>query len=70
MTVTREPARLAWWLIPGTRVIKTGGDYVFRGEVVAAFHKRSGALRVVVENDDGILHVFNPAQLNPEGDAA
>lgn len=45
------------------RVRKLGGDYTFAGEVVAAFAKTSGAERVVVENAHGILHIFNPAQL-------
>jgi hypothetical protein len=47
----------------GDCVEKIGGDYTFRGVVVAVFSKRSGAVRVVVENDDGILHIFNPGQL-------
>jgi len=45
------------------RVIKDGGDYTFRGQVVAIFQKRSGAVRYVVENDDGILHIFSAANL-------
>lgn len=40
-----------------------GGDYRFSGYVVAIFEKRSGQVRCVVENQDGILHIFNPAQL-------
>ena len=47
----------------GDGVIKTGGDYHFYGDVVAVFAKRSGAVRVVVENREGILHIFNPTQL-------
>lgn len=47
----------------GDRVEKTGGDYKFSGHVVALFCKFSGAVRVVVENDAGILHIFNPSQL-------
>ena len=46
-------------------VVKTGGDYSFEGVVVARFHKLSGKERVVVENSDGILHIFNPTQLSP-----
>jgi len=45
------------------RVIKDGGDYTFRGQVVAIFQKKSGAVRYVVENDDGILHIFSAANL-------
>lgn len=45
-------------------VEKVGGDYTFRGFVVAMFNKRrSGAVRYVVENDDGVLHIFSEAQL-------
>jgi len=47
----------------GDQVVKEGGDYRFTGLVVAVFLKRSGAIRVVVENDDGIVHVFNETQL-------
>jgi hypothetical protein len=62
-----EPARAALSSSPaavvGHRVTKTGGDYSFGGVVVAQFKKASGAERVVVENPDGILHIFNPSQL-------
>jgi len=44
-------------------VYKHGGDYSFRGQVRAVFAKKSGAIRVVVENEDGILHIFNEMQL-------
>jgi hypothetical protein len=48
----------------GNRVIKWGGDYRFIGNVVAVFLKRDGeSARVVVENDDGVIHIFNPGQL-------
>ena len=47
----------------GDEVKKTGGDYFFKGIVVASFKKISGEVRVVVENDDGILHIFNEKQL-------
>lgn len=42
---------------------KDGGDYIFRGLIVATFRKRSGQWRYVVENDDGILHIFSGKQL-------
>jgi hypothetical protein len=45
----------------GRRVIKTGGDYRFSGVVVAVFTKKSGVIRYVVENDEGILHIFSAA---------
>ena len=47
----------------GDRVVKTVGDYRFEGEVVSVFAKRSGIVRVVVENDEGILHIFSENQL-------
>ena len=43
----------------GDRVRKVGGDYQYRGIVVAAFKKRSGSPRFVVENSDGMLFIFN-----------
>ena len=42
-----------------SRVIKDGGDYTFEGEVRCIFTKRSGAIRYVVENDAGIVHIFS-----------
>jgi hypothetical protein len=47
----------------GDRVAKTGGDYRFAGVVVAAFTKLSGQRHYVVENADGVLHIFSGAQL-------
>ena len=47
----------------GDRVQKTGGDYSFEGVVVSAFAKRSGAMRYVVEDDRGLLFIFNRQSL-------
>lgn len=47
----------------GTRVAKRGGDYTFEGVVVCTFTKLSGALRYVVEDDRGCVHIFNEGQL-------
>ena len=47
----------------GQRVIKDSGDYTYNGIVVSVFAKRSGAVRLVVENDDGMLFIFNEKQL-------
>lgn len=47
----------------GDKVIKTVGDYAFDGVVLAVFQKRSGKWRYVVENADGILHIFSGRQL-------
>lgn len=47
----------------GARVRNTGSDYHFEGVIVAIFQKRNGLLRCVVENDDGILHIFSAKNL-------
>ncbi|MEE9401928.1 MAG: hypothetical protein V3V47_01895 [Desulfobacteria bacterium] len=47
----------------GDRVFKHVGDYEFRGTVLSAFDKLSGVRRYVVENGEGILHIFNDKQL-------
>lgn len=44
-------------------VVKRGGDYSFYGIILSAFRKRSGSPRYVVENEDGIVHIFNHDQL-------
>jgi len=49
----------------GQSVQKIGGDYTFQGTIVAIFYKRSGQVRCVVENREGILHIFNLNQLAP-----
>lgn len=47
----------------GANVEKIGGDYTFAGIVVAAFPKLSGAVRYVVEDDRGVLHVYGDKNL-------
>lgn len=47
----------------GTLVEKFTGDYSFRGLVVAVFKKQSGQIRFVVENQDGILHIYSEKNL-------
>lgn len=49
----------------GEPVSKVGGDYRFDGVVVACFYKLSGLLRFVVEDDRGIVHIFNSENLTP-----
>lgn len=48
----------------GDLVEKTGGDYTFSGTVVSVFQKLSGVTRIVVENRDGLLFIFNEQQLS------
>ncbi|UOF82327.1 hypothetical protein [Caudoviricetes sp.] len=51
-------------LLVGDYVSKTSGDYQFHGVVVAVFQKLDKiSWRVVVENSDGVLHIFNMKQL-------
>ena len=48
---------------PGTKVAKVTGDYKFSGTIVAKFAKLDGKVRYVVENQDGILHIFSENNL-------
>jgi hypothetical protein len=47
----------------GDKVSKVGGDYQFEGHVVCKFAKRSGAVRYVVEDDRGVLHIYSAKNL-------
>lgn len=48
----------------GDEVYKVSGDYTFVGIVVSVFQKtQSGAIRYVVENKEGLLHIFSAQQL-------
>lgn len=49
----------------GDKVQKVGGDYTFEGTVAAVFPKVKNpiAIRVVVEDDRGILHIYSPKNL-------
>lgn len=42
----------------GEKVYKPSG-YEFPSEIRSVFTKRDGTLRVVAEDDRGLLHVFN-----------
>lgn len=42
------------------------GDYTYTGWLVSSFTKRSGKVRVVVEDVNGRLFIHNPAQLSRE----
>lgn len=43
----------------GDKFIKTRGDYSFAGEIRAIFRKKDGLIRIVGENSDGLLFIFN-----------
>ena len=47
----------------GDIVQKIRGDYIFKGVIVSKFEKTSGVVRFVVENSDGILHIFSEKNL-------
>ena len=47
----------------GRRYRKERGDYVFEGECVAVFLKKSGAVRVVLEDARGLLFIFSLNQI-------
>lgn len=53
---------LAFFMV-GDKVSKVGGDYKFDGIVVATFHKLSGVIRYVVEDDRGVLHIYSDKNL-------
>lgn len=49
----------------GDKVKKESGDYVYYGTVVGDIQKTTGQRRLVVENNDGMLFIFNEKQLEP-----
>lgn len=48
------------------RVHVVNSDYKFSGRILIIFQKHSGVLRCVVENDDGVLHIFSAKNLELE----
>jgi len=46
-----------------TRVFVKASDYQYFGWIVCAGKKRSGKVRVVVEDDNGRWFIHNPSQL-------
>lgn len=55
----------------GDRVEKVGGDYSFHGTVQSVFTKRDTTkIRLVVENDEGILHIYSEKNLRHAPDTA
>lgn len=47
----------------GDLVEKNSGDYRYHGHIVGIIEKLNGNVRIVVENADGMLFIFNPSQL-------
>ena len=43
----------------GDKVMRVNSDYVFEGTVVSVFKKTSGLIRYVVEDDRGVLFIWN-----------
>lgn len=52
----------------GQKVIKPQG-YKFDSTIVAVFETTAGHTRVVAENGDGLLHIFNEKQLEHADDS-
>ena len=47
----------------GDSVAKVGGDYRFDGRIVSVFPKLSGVIRLAVEDDRGVLHIYSEKNL-------
>lgn len=47
---------------------KIGGDYRFDGEIRSVLTKRSGQVRIVVEDDRGVLFIARPDQYKTRTD--
>lgn len=48
------------------RILKVkikANDYSYEGWIVSSFYKRSGAARIVVEDEYGRLFIHNPSQV-------
>ena len=52
-----------WIIKVGDKVKKVGGDYKYEGIVVAVIVKLSKRIRYVVEDDKGMLFIFNNKSL-------
>lgn len=64
---TEEPKPITKSFESGDYVSKVGGDYKFDGRIVSIFPKLSGAIRIVVEDDRGVLHVYSEKNLKHRG---
>lgn len=68
---SHQPFHLGWnrgWyshtgLCMNDAVIKDSGDYTFEGIIVGIIEKLSGAKRYAVEDNRGLLFIFNEKQL-------
>lgn len=49
----------------GDKAIKSKG-YKFDSEIVSVFRTTAGEIRIVAENGDGLLHIFNESNLEHE----
>ena len=47
----------------GIKVKKVGGDYTYEGVIAGIILKTSGEIRYVVEDDRGMLFIFNEKSL-------
>lgn len=54
---------IPWIIKEADKVKKVGGDYTYEGIIVGVIHKRSGKIRYVVEDDRGMLFIFNENSL-------
>ena len=48
---------------PPVRLTVTGNDYSYEGWVAGVVIKRSGAIRYVIEDDNGRLFIHNATQI-------
>lgn len=47
----------------GDLIKKTAGEYIFRGVVLSRFQTLDGSSRIAAQNQDGIIHIFRPDQV-------
>lgn len=60
----RDEELLAYHRLDRHRDVKvTANDYSYGGTLATVFRKRTGAIRAVVEDDNGRLFIHNPSQI-------
>jgi hypothetical protein len=62
--MTMSPSILE--VTPPMRVTVTGNDYIYQGWLAGLVIKRNGAIRYVVEDDNGRLFIHNAKQLGKQ----